>query len=316
MARSLRARHRVTKNPVVGHFSKPRASIAGLLILAVTAGYGLGDTISWADHQGELGDKPFDDGPASYQLVMDSNTLSFKLVHQGASSGMFSYSQWIIERWPGIGDPVVKTEYNTASNANNDVAFSMFGYYGEDGAGPRTLPTDGDFDSYSLSISFDQPVTDLSFDVNSINALIKNNGFNSQDILTIRGSLNGEFVSIPSFLPASEGDQAYVIAGDTLTGDFDHGLVLNAPDPGHHVTDSGTVGVTFTSVVDTIEIIMKSVATTVPPNEFQPGYVQTNGGVVQTWLFSVGDLTFTTVPEPSRGILGLLGGLLLLKRRR
>ena len=306
MARSLRA------HPLA--CTRPR--LAGLVVMAWLTVGASADTVGWAGHQGQLVDKPYDNSSDSFQLVTDTNTLTFALVHRGASSDMFSYSQWIIERWPGVGDPVVETEWNTVNNANNDVALSLFGYYGEDGAGDVTLPAEGDFDSYSLSISFAQPVSDLSFDINSINALIKSNGFNSQDILTIRGTFNGEFVSTPSFLPLSNDDQAYVIAGDTLTGDFGHELVFDAPDPGHHVTDSGSVGVTFTSVVDTIEIVMKSVATTPPPNEFQAGYQPGDGSVLQTWAFSLGDLTFTTVPELSSAILALLGGIRLLERRR
>ncbi|MBK1881432.1 hypothetical protein JIN85_03330 [Luteolibacter pohnpeiensis] len=267
----------------------------------------LGDEIQWADEHGEVG-KNFDDSTVSYQVATDRNLVTFQFAHQGASSGMFSISQWAVSDWPEKDGAV--------ANGENDIALSMWGYYGEDGAGEETLATDGDYDIYALTISFNTAVENLTFDINSINALIKDSGFNSQDILTIQGTLNGEYVSLPSLTPLDPDDQAYVIAGDTLTGDFNHELVYNAPDPGQHVTDSGSVHVTFETRVDTIEVVMKNVATRPDAENFQSGYVGANGETVQYWGFSVGDLTFTTIPEPTGWWLGCLAGCGWMLRRR
>lgn len=282
--------------------------------MALAASAAQGDAVDWDNHRGELS-KNYDNGTASYMLATDTNTLTFQLAHQGATGGLFSFSQWRIDNWPMEERP--DPDYNTVANANNDVALSLYGYYGEDGAGGVTLPAYGDSDSYSLTIGFETPVESLVFDVNSINALAKSSGFNSQDILTIRGRLNGEFVDAPSFLPLAGEDQAYIISGHTLIGDFDHPLAFYEGAPGHHVTDSGSVRVAFSSRVDAIELVMRSVAIHPDPEAFLPGYAPGDGSVLQVWAFSLGDLSFTTVPEPATGtIVALAAGALALKRRR
>ncbi len=274
-----------------------------------------GDGIDWDDHRGGL-TKGYDNLTASYAVETGANTLTFRLVHRGATSGLFSFSQWRIDNWPLDERP--DPDYNTVANGSNEVALSLYGYYGEDGAGDVTPPAYGDSDSYSLLIDFAVPVDSLVFDVNSINALVKAAGFNSQDVLTIHGSLGGESASAPLFLPLAEEDQAYLISGNTLIGDFDHRLVFDETSPGHHVTDSGSVRVAFSSRVDAIELAMRSVAIHPDPEQFQAGYTPGNGSVLQVWAFSLGDLSFTTVPEPQPAMIcaTMSVGTFALRRRK
>ena len=253
-----------------------------------------GDLIRWSDFQGDLSPMEYNSATKTYQRPTATNNLSFTLEHLGTTGGMFSYSDWAVERWPNLPNslPIVSPQNEASANAANDVAFSCFGYYGEDGAAPLTLPTNGDFDRYKLSMQFQNPVIDLRFDLNSINALIKSSGFNSQDVLTIRGFLNGNLVTTPQLVPRLPSSPAFTFAGDTLTGNFNHPLTSNPPDPGTHVTDTGSVNVFFSQLVDRVEIIIKNIATHPVPQNFQSGFVVGNGGVVQTWSISVGDISF------------------------
>lgn len=290
------------------------AALLGGMIDAAMA-----DSIVWADYQGQAPPKAFDSSPATYEITTDSNAVTFELSHQAVTSDMFTFSQWVIDRWPGLGG-AVGNDFNVMSNANNDVTFTVYGYYGEDGAGPQTVPSLGDSDSYRFTIDFAQPVSDLNFQVNSVNALIKTTGFNSQDFLTIKGFLNGSEVSAPSIAPlAVPAERAFTIEGETLVGDFDH--LITTVDPGQHVSDLGSLGVSFLGAVDSVELTMVNVATNPSAPEFSPGFAPGDGSVLQTWAFSVGDVNFTTgavvVPEPSSVLLLLLaGGCLGMRRRR
>ncbi len=288
--------------------------IAGCGAMLLAADVVKGEEIDWNDHRGEVA-KGYDNLTATYVLETDMNTLTFRLVHQGATNDLFSFSQWRIDNWPLDERP--DPDYNVVANGSNDVALSLYGYYGEDGAGDLTLPSYGDSDSYSLFIDFAVPVDSLVFDINSINALVKASGFNSQDILTVSGSLGGESTDSFSFFPLAEGDQAYLISGNTLTGDFDHQLVYDESAPGHHVTDSGSVRVTFSSRVDSIELTLRSVATHPDPEQFQAGYAPGNGSVLQVWGFSLGNLSYTTIPEPEPAMIcAMSAGILAARRRR
>jgi len=273
-----------------------RCILSGLMISLFTTGLVRADLIRWSDFQGDLSPLEYSSATKTYQRPTTSNSLSFTLEHLGTTGGMFSYSDWVVERWPNLPNslPIVSPQNETSANAANDVAFSCFGYFGEDGAFPLTLPTNGDFDRYKLTLQFQSPVINLRFDVNSINALIKSSGFNSQDVFTIRGYLNGNLVNNPQFVPRLPSSPAFTIAGDTLTGNFNHPLTSNPPDPGTHVTDTGTVNVFFTELMDRVEITLKNIASNPVPQNFQSGFVVGNGGIVQTWSMSVGDISFDT----------------------
>ncbi len=275
-------------------------------------------SIDWDDFQGDLSEREYTNNLKQYRVTLPNNQISFELEHLATSSGLFAYSDWVVERWPnlGTGQPVISPQNEASANAANDVAFTSFGYYGEDGAGPVTLPTNGDYVSYKLKISFTTAVNGLHFDINSINAIIKSSGFNSLDIVTVGGSLGGVFGNTPSFTPLDGASSAFIISGDTLTGDFNHPLVIDPPDPGTHVTNSGSVGVFLGHTVDTVEIRIKNVATRPDAANFSPGFLASNGGVLQTWSVSLGNLSFITVPEPSHAALISFAGMVSFFRRR
>jgi hypothetical protein len=120
-----------------------RGRLFGLIIPLIATGLVRADLIRWSDFQGDLSPMEYSSATKTYQRPTTSNSLSFTLEHLGTTGGMFSYSDWVVERWPNLPNslPIVSPQNETSANAANDVAFSCFGYYGEDGAIPLTLPT-------------------------------------------------------------------------------------------------------------------------------------------------------------------------------
>lgn len=299
-----------------------------LKLLIVTAcgllSSGYADVIQWAGSQGTLG-KAFDDSTDSFTVSTSTNAVTFQLEHNSTSSGMDSASQWSINRWP---PPPSFTEgnFNVVTNANNDIVLGLYGFYGENGftastpPNEITIPVEGDTVSYTLSIGFEAPVSTLSFDMNGINALTKTTGFNSQDFMLVEAFLGTSAAGSPQY--SNEGP-GFVRQGDELIGDWFNRIGLDNPEPydlaDQHVTDEGSVTLTFTDPVDRVDLTMTNVA----KNEvgpFSPGFDEPatpdTEERLQTWAYSVGDLTFTTIPEPSTTLLAGLSLFLLGFRRR
>ena len=215
-------------------------------------------------------------------------TATFDMSHLDTTDDKFSYWKWEIDRW---GDPTgVSTPepgaWQIVTNEANDVVFGVWGYWGTDGSAGAPPVEVGDETSYLLSISFDQPVKNLDFALNGINGFIKPiDGFNSADILTIAPSLNGVPQGSPSYSGAGD---AFTRSGNVLTGDYDNQIV--GVFGGQHVSDQGSIRIRLADSVDRVDLILVNRAGHANLSEFQNG--------LQTFSYSVSDLTFTYDPAP------------------
>ncbi|MFT4640674.1 MAG: hypothetical protein ACI8T1_004004 [Verrucomicrobiales bacterium] len=82
---------------------------------------------------------------------------------------MQSASQWTADRWPPEPDfDPANGDFNVVSNANNDIALGITGFYGEFGSGDGSTQTIGDSVSYTLTIGLDTAVTGLAVQLNNI----------------------------------------------------------------------------------------------------------------------------------------------------
>jgi hypothetical protein len=309
-------------------------SCASLVALSTA----FGDVIQWADRQDTLG-KGFDNDTASFSVDTSTNAVTFQLEHNGTTSGMDSASQWVINRWPPEPDfNPADGEFNVTTNGNNDIVLGAYGFYGENGFDSSTPPAEvtvpqiGDSVTYTLSLQFATPVSTLGFQFNNMNALSKVTNFNSRDTLVVAGFLGSATTASPTY--SNEG-AGFIRTGDTLDGDWDNRIGLNNPSPydiaDQHVTNEGSVNLEFTSPVDLVTLTLTNTAedNSTPINAeeqaggvgvFSPGFddpgTPDSEERLQTWSFSVGDLTFTTIPEPSSVALLGMGALLLFRRRR
>lgn len=282
------------------------------LLLFFSISLAAADTVTWGTYRG-LVSKSYDESPAAFQITTDSNAVVLSLQQVEESTSMFGASQWGVDRWPGA-PPFDGNQFNIVTNASNDIVLGLWGFYGEDGFGANTTPMLGDFTTHRLSIIFAQPVTDLAFQINTINALIKSTGFNSNDILTISAFLGSNAVASPTY--SNEGT-AYTRNGDVLTGDFANRMP--EADPGQHTSNGGSLTVNFGAALDRIELTLKNIVDHEDPSMVQPGFDDPNSAQVeglQTWAFSVNNLSFHTIPEPSSGLLSLVAFSLLFRRRK
>lgn len=239
---------------------------------------GVATEIVWAPRQGQLIKPGFNNGPATYQAGSTEGgvTATFDLTHVATSNDRFSYSQWEIHRW---GDPqslaLPLGSWQTVSNGSNDIVLGLWGYWGGDS--PLAI---GDQTEYQLAITFDQPVRNLNFALNGINALIKEvDGFNSFDILTLTSFLGSTPQGAPTY---SQEGNAFIRVGNTFTGDFTN--QISGVYGGQHVSDAGSVRVRFQETIDKVVLNLVNRAAHPIPTSFQSGQ--------QTWSFSLGDLSF------------------------
>ncbi len=312
--------------------SHPRFRLSLLAaVLGATAGMSStspADVIEWANGGDEILNifKPYDDSTASFTVDTVTNGVTFTLGHQSTSSGMDSASQWNINRWPVA--PLFHEStgnFQISTNENNDVVLGLYGFYGDNGFDGTTPPNEitqpqiGDAVSYTLSLDFDTPVRELGFEVNGINALGKSNGFNSNDALLVEAFLGDTPAASPSY--SSEGP-GFIRTGDLLEGNWDHqiGLANDPPyvEATHHVTNEGSVRIEFSEPVDRVDLTLTNTAE-FPNGTFLSGFDSPNTPdtqeSLQTWSFSVGDVGFTTIPEPSTASFLLGAGMLFLLRR-
>ncbi len=295
------------------------------------------DVIEWDPLQGSPDvSKGFDRDSASFELDTESNAVTFELSHEGTTSNMDSASVWAVNRWPAPPAEIVNVngvdqfvgDFNVVSNANNDVVLGLAGFYGEFGpSGVNTEAAEGDSTIYKLTLTFDVPVIGLDFQVIGINALAKENGFNSNDLFTIEAFLGRDAAASPTY--SNEG-AGFIRSGDELVGDWDNRIGTAPSDPNgfdlegqaQHISDAGAVQLNFGEAVDSVALTLTSVAESIRPDENgnyptdRPRQYSSGSNGLQTWAFSVGDLSFTTIPEPSSALLLGLGCLLTLRRRR
>lgn len=236
-------------------------------------------TLSWLADRGTLSKEAYDDSTVTFTAPADDDSVNatFTLAGLGTTGDKFSYSKWEIDRW---GDPTgVLTppgSWQVTSNSFNDVVLGLWGYWGTDGSAGAPPTEIGDETGYSLKIAFDKPVSELEFQLNTINALLSG-GFNSVDELTVTSSLGGTAQPAPTF--SNEGP-GFTRVGNVLTGDF----ASQIGGGFQNVTDEGSAVLRFPGAVDEIVITLVNKADHPQPAQFQGG--------PQTWSFSIGDLSF------------------------
>jgi hypothetical protein len=236
-------------------------------------------TLSWAPERATLSKDGFDASTATYTATSDDDIVNatFTLEGLGTTGDKFSYSKWEIDRW---GDPngllTPPGNWQVTSNGLNDVVLSLWGYWGTDGSA-GALPTEiGAQTSYRLRITFDRAVSDLQFQVNTVNALLSG-GLNSRDQLTIESALGGVAQPTPTF---SDEGPGFTRAGNVLTGDF----ATQIGGGFQNVTDEGSALIRLPGAVDEVTLTLVTTATHPDPAQFQGGQ--------QNWSFSIGDLSF------------------------
>lgn len=299
----------------------PSQRVLLCLVFALALPMAQADVIRWAetDERGQLA-KPFDDRSAGFVIDTASNSVTFTLDHRNTTGGMVSASQWTVNRWPEPAYEPETGDFNVVTNGNNDVVLSMYGYYGENGADDiSTVPRVGDSTTYQLSLDFAQSVSQLEFEVNGINALTKSTGFNSRDTLVVEGFLGNSAVPEPDFLAEGTG---FVRDGNVLDGDWLNRIGLDNEPPydlaDQHITSEGSLRLRFDGPVDRVFLTLSNTAEN-PIDTFAPGFDDPNTPDTeerwQTWAFSVGDLSFHTIPEPSTAAFFLSAVLALATRR-
>lgn len=234
---------------------------------------------TWLGKRGTLVKSGFDTVSASYQALSDDGAASvtFDLAHVSTTENKFSYSKWEIERW---GDPTglqaPTGSWQVTSNAANDVALGLWGYWGTDGAAGSPPLVLGDKTSYQLTMTFDRPVTDLKFPLHGINAILSG-GLNSVDSIKVDSFLGTVRQADPTF--SSQG-QGMTRTGNVLTGNFNFQIGGGFPN----ITDDGSVSLRFGTAVDKVVITLVNEANHPTPASFQAG--------PQNWSFAVGDMSF------------------------
>ncbi len=255
------------------------------------------DSLDWDNWKRTL-DKPgFNSNPATFSRASTSGeiTVAFDIEHLGTTSPLFSYSKWEIDKWGDDG-----STFQVVTNANNDVVLGLWGYWGWDGLDTTPKVEIGDTTSYKVTMRFSEPVQDLQFQMNGINGFIKpSDGFNSRDILTISGLHDGASAASPLFSNPGIG---FTINGNVLTGDYLN--QIGGGLSGQHVTDDGSVNLTFTEPVDEVVFSLVNEAGHFDPQQFVDE--------LQTWSFSIGDLSFSKVMDPPEpGEIPVTSGLQL-----
>jgi len=174
---------------------------------------------------------------ASFHIETFSNGVTFELNHVGTTERVDSASSWALNRWPAPPAEIVNVNgrdqfvrnFNVVPNAANDMVLGFSGFYGEFGPnGVNKVAEEGDSTAYELNQSFDVPVVDLGFDVIGINALVKESGFNSNDIFSVEPFL-GNDVATPTY--ADEG-KGFIRNGDELVVDWNNRIGSDPSAPG------------------------------------------------------------------------------------
>lgn len=250
--------------------------------------------LGFAERRRQLEKVGFDSSTASLNATSTDGALPvrFELEHLGTTAGYGSYSKWEIDRW---GDPngqmFASGSWQVVSNATNDVVLACWGYWGWPLAegGPKLHI--GDSTSYRLRLKFAQAVSDLSFQINGINGFIKPSaGYNSGDRLTVTSSLLGVPRADPVF---SEQGPSFTRVGAALTGDFNR--QIDGGISGQHVSNDGSVRVTFPGLVDQVELNLVNTANHYDATQFKDG--------TQTWSFSIGQLNFRHGAGPAASLI-------------
>lgn len=244
---------------------------------------GVSTQVLWPPRQGQLTKPGYTSAPATYQAASADNgvTATFNIQHLGTTANKFSYSQWEINRWGDPNGVILPTgSWQVVSNSTNDIVFAIWGYWGTDNSAGAPPVVIGDQTSYRLTISFNKTVDSLSFFMNGINALLKpESGYNSQDIITVQSFLGTTTQANPAF---SQAGNAFTIAGNVLTGNFAN--QINNGFSGQHVSDQGSVKLSFPQPVDKVQITLVNRADHPTPASFMNGQ--------QSYSFSLGNLSF------------------------
>ena len=236
-------------------------------------------TLTWEPAHGTLSKEAFDSSTVTYTAASDDGSVNatFSLEGLGTTGNKFSYSKWEIDRW---GDPngllTPPGSWQVTSNGFNDVMLGLWGYWGTDGSAGALPTVIGDQTSDRLRITFDCAVSDLQFQMNTINALLSG-GLNSNDQLTVESTFGG--VVQPTATFSSEGP-GFTRVGNVLTGDF----ATQIGGGFQNVTDEGSAVVRFPGAAAEVTLTLVTTAAHPLPAQFQGGQ--------QNWSFSIGDLLF------------------------
>ncbi len=163
------------------------------------------------------------------------------------------------------------------------------------------------------------PASDLEFQINGINALTKPVAFNSNDSLMVEAFLGDSMTGLPGVFEEGTG---FTRDGNRLDGDWFNRIGLSNDPPwdiaDQHVTSEGSIRLRFDDPVDRVALTLTNTAEN-PTGTFQTGFDDPDTPDTQeqwqTWAFSVGDLQFTTIPEPHAATFLMIALLALTTRR-
>lgn len=241
--------------------------------------------LAWSPLKGTLQKPDYNtDGDSFFTFASDDLGISFDLNYVVTTNDKFSYSKWEIDGWGdpnGVFAPLGSWQVNT--NSFNDVVLAPWGYWGNDGSPTSQVTELGDVNVYSMSILFAEPVADLSFALNGIDAALSAD-FNTVDRMDVRAFLDGQARANP--ISVGQLGRLPVVDG-TILGVFPSAL----QDSIEPLSEAGTAVIKFPEVIDQVDLTFTTTADTPFPASFNDG--------TQQWGFSMGDLSFVRSDPPS-----------------
>lgn len=135
----------------------------------------------------------------------------------------------------------------------------------------------------------------------------------------VEAFLGDSMTGLPGVLEEGTG---FTRDGNRLDGDWFNRIGLSNDPPwdiaDQHVTSEGSIRLRFDDPVDRVALTLTNTAEN-PTGTFQTGFDDPDTPDTQeqwqTWAFSVGDLQFTTIPEPHAATFLMIALLALTTRR-
>lgn len=260
-----------------------------IAVFLILLGKGQADTVSWGPLAQSLSKPGYDETAGEFTIASDDGIdVRFRMHHAGTSPDIYTYSKWEIDRW---GDPagffLPVGSWQVANNTANAPVLGLWGQWFSEGVGLNP----GDATSYVLEIRFEEPVSDLSFPIHGINALIDTYGNNARDRVVVNAFLATS--NRQESIAFADVGASVRVSGNVLTAD--PAVPMGSVTGFYPISDDGSVTVSINDKVDRLEIAVRTEAFHTDPAAFSGGE--------QNWSISVGDLTFTQALPLDRATL-------------